>query len=145
MKKQCKGPCGRLLPASNFYSHSGTRDRLRPKCKDCLTVEAIAWQRRNPLVVRAIQQRSELRPERKAAHAQRERNRRIRNPEKVRAVAVVNHGIRDGVLARQPCYKCDTSPAEAHHEDYKRPLDLVWACKPHHVELDKARRAALCL
>ncbi len=42
--------------------------------------------------------------------------------------------IEAGRLKRTRCEVCDTSPAEAHHDDYGRPLDIAWLCRAHHVE-----------
>ncbi len=36
-----------------------------------------------------------------------------------------------GLLEPQPCVVCG-DPAEGHHEDYGRPLDLTWLCRLHH-------------
>jgi len=55
-------------------------------------------------------------------------------------VALAAHGavktaIRQGKLTRQPCRDCGTSErVQAHHEDYAKPLDVVWLCPKHHRE-----------
>lgn len=36
-----------------------------------------------------------------------------------------------GVIQRRPCEACGAE-AHAHHEDYLRPLDVVWLCPEHH-------------
>lgn len=55
--------------------------------------------------------------------------------------------IKEGRLIRQPCEQCGatTGRIEAHHEDYSKPLDVMWLCHKHHaqrhVELRKQRLA----
>lgn len=54
-----------------------------------------------------------------------------RDPQKPRARNAVACALRDGRLVRKPCEVCGRV-AEAHHEDYLRPLDVKWLCKRHH-------------
>lgn len=46
--------------------------------------------------------------------------------------AATNYAILIGRLTRQPCAVCSSPDVEAHHEDYDKPLDVVWLCKRHH-------------
>lgn len=32
-------------------------------------------------------------------------------------------------IIREDCNNCWNTPAEAHHEDYGKPLDVIWLCK----------------
>ena len=57
-----------------------------------------------------------------------------RNPLKSKAKNSVNNAIRDGRLSRQPCEICSNPKAQAHHDDYSKPLDVRWLCIPHHNE-----------
>lgn len=41
--------------------------------------------------------------------------------------------VRRGRVKRGPCEICG-STAEAHHEDYGKPLDVRWLCRVHHLE-----------
>ena len=58
---------------------------------------------------------------------------RAMRADKRKASASVNHAVRAGRLAKLPCAACGTDKnVEAHHEDYSRPLDVVWLCRTHH-------------
>lgn len=59
-----------------------------------------------------------------------------RNPVKQRAHYLCSNAIRDGRLIRQPCEVCG-GPAQAHHDDYSKPLDVRWLCTTHHAEWHK--------
>ena len=59
-------------------------------------------------------------------------------PEKYRARYAVLQAKRTGALAPQPCSNCGVDKVEAHHSDYSRPLDVMWLCKTHHVEVHYA-------
>lgn len=46
-----------------------------------------------------------------------------------------NNNIRSGFLVRQPCEVCKSEKkADAHHDDYTKPLDVRWLCRKHHNE-----------
>lgn len=40
--------------------------------------------------------------------------------------------IRRGVMKRFPCAVCGKEPAESHHPDYDKPLEVVFLCRDHH-------------
>jgi hypothetical protein len=69
-------------------------------------------------------------------------------PEKYTARNIVNAAIRDGKLKVQPCERCGYGiGVHAHHEDYSKPLEVVWLCRRHHGERhreinEERRRAA---
>lgn len=52
---------------------------------------------------------------------------------KRRAQWTVSNAVRDGKLQRQPCESCSAVPAQAHHDDYDRPLDVRWLCTACHA------------
>lgn len=54
-------------------------------------------------------------------------------PDETKAKSIVNHAIRDGKLARQPCEICGVEPAQAHHDDYNYPLEVRWLCQTCHA------------
>ena len=50
---------------------------------------------------------------------------------RVKARSSLNHYLRDNHLDRKPCEICGEI-AEAHHNDYSKPLDVKWLCFKHH-------------
>ena len=48
---------------------------------------------------------------------------------------LTNRAVKSGKLVRQPCEVCGVEPAEAHHDDYSKPLDVRWLCKSHHAAI----------
>ena len=56
-----------------------------------------------------------------------------KNREKYLAHKAVENALRKGTLVRQPCERCG-GPAQAHHEDYGKQLDVTWLCRKHHAE-----------
>ena len=44
--------------------------------------------------------------------------------------------VKRGQVSKQLCKVCGKD-AEAHHEDYLKPLDVIWFCREHHLEYHK--------
>lgn len=57
-----------------------------------------------------------------------------RYPEKIKARDAVQKAKKSGKLIVGPCSVCQaTEKIHAHHEDYSKPLDVIWLCnKCHH-------------
>jgi len=66
----------------------------------------------------------------------RTRNWSLRNVEKRKAHQAVFVSLRNGTLKKKPCKVCKVEKVEAHHEDYSKPLKVIWLCKKHHIEAD---------
>jgi hypothetical protein len=58
---------------------------------------------------------------------------RVQDPLKLKAYVAFKAAIRKGEVRRQPCQRCgSTVRVHGHHEDYTRPLDVIWLCHPCH-------------
>jgi hypothetical protein len=88
---------------------------------------------------------------RRKAYAQTERGREttyagvrawtLRNPEKCKAQSELKYAVRTGRITKDPCEVCGaTDLVHGHHEDYSRPLEVLWLCPTHHAELHRLRR-----
>jgi hypothetical protein len=64
------------------------------------------------------------------------------HPEEKQAQSLVGKAIRAGKIVRGVCVVCGELKVDAHHEDYNKPLDVVWLCHKHHLQLHKG---LLCL
>lgn len=122
-------------PCTDFYKHRMMADGYIGKCKDCnkLDVQENYAKRREQYSDYDARRYQE--PERHKDALEQSRNYKIRNPEKYRAHMAVGNAIKSGKLVRQPCEKCGTEiRVQAHHEDYSKPLDVMWFCFQHHRE-----------
>ncbi|EEE04594.1 gene 26 protein [Burkholderia multivorans CGD2M] len=36
-------------------------------------------------------------------------------------------------MSRKPCEVCGAEKADAHHDDYSKPLEIQWLCHSHHM------------
>ncbi len=60
-----------------------------------------------------------------------------RHKEKVKARRIFWEAIKKGIILRQPCSVCGKPDAQGHHEDYSKPLAVMWFCVLHHSEHEK--------
>ena len=60
-----------------------------------------------------------------------------RYPEKIRAREILQYNIKVGNIVRKPCEICGNINSHGHHEDYSKPLDVMWLCKVHHDKVHK--------
>ena len=97
-----------------------------------------AWRKRNPRKVVAYNRSYAV--EHRAERVARINIWRKRNPLKHAAHRSVAAALRNGKLIKQPCRVCGSRAVQAHHEDYAKPLKVVWLCKPHHTEADARKR-----
>ncbi len=55
---------------------------------------------------------------------------------KANARAYLNAYVNKGKIKKEPCVVCgEMEKVEAHHEDYDKPLEVIWYCRKHHIEL----------
>ena len=59
---------------------------------------------------------------------------RIIHRDEVKVRSITNHAIRDGKITKQPCENCGAEPAQAHHDDYNKPLAVRWLCQTCHTK-----------
>ena len=53
-------------------------------------------------------------------------------PERYRARYILRNAVRLGKIKKGCCEVCGSLNAEAHHDDYSRPLEVRWFCSLHH-------------
>lgn len=69
------------------------------------------------------------------------RRSRLEKPEQTKAHNAVKEAIRKGQLRRLPCEKCgETNDVHGHHDDYNKPLEVIWLCRSCHIILHKTKR-----
>src|SRR5687767_3122787 len=105
--KQCF-KCRQTKPLTEFYVHPQMGDGRLNKCMECARADVRDNYHANIDYYRAYDRARRYRP----------------GPaEKVKARMAVR------VLERKSCEVCGNERAEAHHDDYSKPLDVRWLCK----------------
>lgn len=106
--------------------------RRKYVCRPCQLIEMKSWIKRNRQKKRDANNAYYSRISSK--RAPQSRAYRERYPLKALARQAVQTAIRNGSIARQACERCGDLKSHAHHEDYARPLQVVWLCHTHHME-----------
>lgn len=55
------------------------------------------------------------------------------NLQKIKAKQLAAYALKTGKLKKGLCFICDSMYTEAHHEDYSKPLEVIWLCRQHHI------------
>ncbi len=142
MKTKVCFRCNKRKPLSSFYTHSAMTDGHLNKCKVCTKADVTKRYQDNPEKIRDYERKRNQDPKRKAYALQKMREHRKFNPGRYRARNAVNNAIRSGKLIRQPCVHCGDPKSQAHHKDYRKPLDVVWVCFKCHREVEHNQRIA---
>lgn len=141
--------CGETKPLSEFYKHPEMADGHLNKCKECNKKDVRentdkrrdyynAYDRvRSQSEHRRKQQRARTaQPEVKAKNAEYKRAYEY-SPHQKAACVAVSKAVKDGTLVKLPCWVCGCEKVEGHHPDYDAPLDVIWLCKKHHMEIHR--------
>ena len=130
---------GKEKSIDDFYVHKEMADGHLNKCKECTKKDTAKNYRDNIVHYVEYEKERSKRPERKRKNREYIRRMKKKNPERFLACNKVSNAIRDGRLEREPCVICGESNTEAHHEDYSKPLDVVWLCRKHHLAIHYQR------
>lgn len=125
MERNCS-KCGSL---SQFKD--GHNPRQGYWCKKCRSIAAVNSSKKH---------RETKRKNNNSWHRRNSGNRaaatarwRANNQEKYAAHIAVQSAIRNGSIIPSHCEECGAK-AHAHHDDYTKPLSIIWLCHTHHME-----------
>lgn len=150
--------CNEVKPLSEYYVHKQMGDGHLGKCKDCTkrdVAKRVAEKTKDHEWVTKELERSRIKARRYRAEGKHPSPEAIKrggakwsNNNRIKRIAhlAVKRAIARGVMQRKPCEVCAATPAEAHHSDYSKPLEVQWLCTTHHnerhVELRRIARLA---
>lgn len=147
--KQCS-KCKKTKDLNFFQKRSKSKDGLTAQCKECLreydkkreqTEHRKEWCRNREKKPHIKEKRKIWRKTEKGrAYGLRHlRSMRKRYPEKNLARRKIRDAIRNKTLIRpEKCSICAVvCIPHGHHEDYSKPLDVVWVCRKCHNEIHK--------
>lgn len=166
MNKACP-KCGKEYTLSGFSKNRTKADGLQSVCKECVRKANLANSRNNVNRVRAwraanpdrtkMYQREYYKKNQKHIYSRhcdwRNRNPslvstqtneyRTKHPGKWSAVIELNNAVRDGIIYKPTkCQLCGIGDVRihGHHEDYNKPLDVLWVCPKCHASIHQEKR-----
>ncbi len=134
--KQCF-KCFAVKPLSDFYKHHYMLDGHVNKCKVCNKKDVAEHRKKNIEKIRQYDRDRGKIAERIKANTEINRLWRAEDLRRQVAHSQVARAVRSGKLIRQPCCRCGEQKTVAHHEDYDKPLDVMWLCQPCHKQRHK--------
>ena len=143
MKQHCV-KCLEEKDTSEFYKNSINKSGYDGKCKQCKRDYA-KWYREN------VQDKNKNRDYQRGWQSsyRKENLHKVyantkrwidKNREKQQASNMINQGIKMGRIKRQPCEVCGELKSHGHHNDYTKPLEVIWLCALHHKEIHREER-----
>ena len=138
--------CGELRAEAEFYKNKGMPSGRINKCKYCCILYTKLHRLKNIEHFQEYDRSRAKRPDRVSSRVAlsespvgKQRKKRYtekslaRYPYKTEARRKFSNAIRDGKIKKMPCSVCGDEKAHGHHEDYTKPLDVVWFCTKHHA------------
>lgn len=119
--------CKIIKDPDDFYKAPPKKDGLRSYCKLCSL-------KRNKEYMVYYREYSKKRysGDKEFRNRRKESAKKWATPEKNRAHQLVYSWVKIGRLTRGLCEICSSTKVQAHHSDYKKPLDVKWLCPSHH-------------
>lgn len=125
--------CGKELPIDEFYRHSQMKDGHLNKCKVCARRDVRENRTKKVEYYREYDHLRQYMETRKQWLLEHQRKVRALHRDKYKCRSAVQNALRSHRLIKQPCEICGAMEnVQAHHEDYSKPLDVIWLCFKHH-------------
>jgi hypothetical protein len=133
--------CQTIKPLTEFYKHSAMLDGHLNKCKICTKNDVAIHRLANINKIRQYDKERSKLPERKKLNTTIVKAWRQEDNKRQKCHNAVSRAIKRGILVRMPCIKCNSLKSLAHHENYNKPLDVMWLCQICHKDWHKHNKA----
>lgn len=124
--------CKTIKPLTDFYKHLAMADGHLNKCKECTKNDVSEHRHKNLEKIRAYDRERGKIAERIKATTEISRAWRQEDSRRGRAHSIVARAIKSGEIVRLSCIRCGNEKSIAHHDDYDKPLEIMWLCQPCH-------------
>ena len=125
--------CKAVKPLTEFYRHQYMADGHLNKCKECTKRDVGEHREKNLERIRQYDRDRSKNKDRIQLSAALTKKWRAEDRRRSAAHSAVSRAIRSGALVQEPCKTCGSAKSVGHHEDYDKPLEVIWMCAPCHV------------
>lgn len=139
MEKTCV-VCLVTKTTADFYKHPRMSDGFLSACKDCHKKSVIKNRLKNVEKYREYDRNRANLPHRVALALEEQKRWRREDKRRMQCHSAVARALMKGVVVPTPCFVCGNERTVAHHPSYDLPLDVVWLCQAHHVQLHVEHR-----
>ena len=129
--------CKTVRPLDEFYKHSMMADGHVNKCKTCNKQDVTDNRNKNIERIREYDRERGKNAERLKTSAEISKAWRAQDKRRSAAHNAVARAIKSGLLVRKRCLRCNEPKTVGHHEDYDKPLEVMWLCQPCHKQRHK--------
>jgi len=139
MIKKCF-KCGTEKDISLFYKHNKMSDGHLGKCKECTKKDVTEHRNKNIERIRIYDRNRAKLPHRILNNKLRTKWFRKHNPVEYAAHILLSNAVKSGKIKKPTkCSNCNKrTMIHGHHENYHKPLDVIWLCPVCHKLLHKA-------
>ncbi len=142
MSKKCF-KCGAVKSVGSFYEHKAMKDGRLGKCIDCTKKDVEEHRLKNIDRIRKYDRRRSKLPHRKIMSAKICKTYRKEYPLRYAASTLLKSAIQSGKIKRPK--RCSICKAKTrimgHHNDYCKPLVVIWVCQICHKGLHSKKIA----
>jgi hypothetical protein len=124
--------CMAVKELKEFYKHPKMGDGHLNKCKDCTKNDANSHRKNNLERIREYDRKRGKLANRIKLNTENTRAWRKEDSRRQKAHNAVSRAIKNGRLLKLSCKRCGNEKSLAHHEDYDKPLQIIWLCQPCH-------------
>jgi hypothetical protein len=129
--------CNLVKDFTEFYKHPRMSDGYLGKCKACAKkdiADNCARKMLDPEWQIKERERQRIKEARRRGLGLVKKYAKIQESKEKRKAKYGEYmgAIKAKKLIPQPCAVCGNHKVQGHHEDYAKPLDVVWLCIPHH-------------
>lgn len=130
MRKKCF-KCGKTKDLKEFYVHKGMGDGHLGKCKECAKKDVLEHRLLHINRIRAYDRERGKLPHRKKLAAKIHQKYKEKYPLRCTANWMLTNAVRDGRIEKpKKCSDCGMeTKIHGHHEDYYKPLEVIWLCQ----------------
>jgi len=150
--------CHKIKSLNNFNKRKGSKDGHRSDCQTCQRRINLEYYYKNHAKCKLVSRRynennkdkkkkfrdsyKKKFPEKvKAIMSIATKKWADKNPEKRKAYSEVYCAMKCGKIIKESCSKCGgNNDVMAHHEDYTKPLEILWLCRLCHIVEHKRLR-----
>jgi len=124
--------CGESKSPTDFYKDP----KKHTRCKECWRAYTRINNRKHYLKkkekhnTRTKKWYQENKHKWKEYHANRIKNSDYKKKERARQQA--RRAVKKGIIKKENCSSCNSPISELHHENYSKPLEVIWLCRPCH-------------